>query len=118
MDGAQMLVQAQVDINKGRSLLGDDTSLSDIDAIVEKLQQGNEALVQTYERLVAEETDVKKSFDLLGFVSNKTGADFVQLADDMSTAAGGVQNLDAIQQKFFQEFYNGSEQSTAMIGQL
>jgi hypothetical protein len=118
MDGAQFLVAAQADINRGHSLLGSDTSLADIDAITEKLVQGSEHLIDTYSRLTVEQADVKAFFDMIGVQAGKTGADFVQLADDMATAAGGVQNLDKLQQAFFKEFYSPAEQASASLGAL
>lgn len=53
-EAAQMLLAAQVDIKKGMSLLGDNTSLVDISKIVSDLAQQNETLVQTYQRLQSE----------------------------------------------------------------
>lgn len=52
-DGAQFLVQAQVDINKGQTLLGvgADATLKATDAFVESMQAAGESLMQTYQRL-------------------------------------------------------------------
>lgn len=49
-----MLLQAQVDVKHGMSLLGDDKSLTDINKVVSELAQDNETLLQTYQRLQTE----------------------------------------------------------------
>jgi hypothetical protein len=115
--GTAMLLQAQADINKGKSLLGTDTSLADIDDVVEQLATANEKLFDTYERLVTETTTVQSNFDLMGVHSQLTGEAFVKLADSMAQAAGGIDNLNTLQQNYFKEFYNGGEQATATLAQ-
>ena len=79
--GTQMLVQAQVDINKGMSLLSNDSSLADISAVVQKLTVQGETLAQTYARLQAEQEDLTQTLSQLGMTTGKTGADFVTFAD-------------------------------------
>lgn len=104
-----MLLQAQVDVNHGMSLLGDDKSLTDINKVVSELAQDNETLLQTYQRLQAETQALQQSLDLTGANIGKTGADFVKFADAAASAAGGVQNLQSLMQTFAQAFYSADE---------
>jgi hypothetical protein len=95
-DAATMLVTAQVDVKKGMGLLGAaDTNLGDIGAEVQKLQQGSESLTQTYVRLQTEQQDLSMTLTEMGLSINKTGVDFLEFADSLTAAAGGLQNLNA-----------------------
>lgn len=111
MQGTQMLVQAQVDINKGQGLLGTtDTSLADITSVVQSLAQKNETLIQTYSRLQTETQDVSSILEKMGLVSNYTGEDFVKFADSLATAAGGINNLNSAWQSYYSAYYSSNEQ--------
>jgi len=88
--GTQMLVQAQIDINKGIGLLGDNSSLGDITKEVQKLQLENESLAQTYVRLQTEQQTFKAILDNLGLTTGKTGVDFLEFADKLATLSGGI----------------------------
>lgn len=79
--GTQMLVQAQIDINRGMSLLGSDSSLADITKVVQQLTVQGESLAQTYVRLQAEQESLSATLADLGMTTGKTGADFVTFAD-------------------------------------
>lgn len=109
LDASQFLLAAQVDIKHGQSLLGDDKSLVDINAVVGQLAQSNETLIQTYQRLQVETTTLQSTLDMMGVNLGKTGADFVKFADDAAQAAGGVDKLTALLQGFQAAYYSPKE---------
>ena len=90
LDGTSLLLSAQVDINKGIGLLGDNGSLADITKEVQKLQLQSESLSQTYSRLQTEQQTFKTILDTLGLTTGKTGADFLEFTDKLVTMAGGL----------------------------
>jgi len=112
---AQFLLQAQVDIQHGIGLLGDDHSLIDIGKVVSQLAQQNETLTQTYQRLQAETQGLQSTLDLMGIDIGKTGAEFVKFADAATNAAGGVQNLQTLLQGFQQAYYTADEIAKTQI---
>jgi hypothetical protein len=115
LTGTQFLVMAATDAQRGMSLLGSDTSLKDIDAVVEKLAVSGESLVQTYTRLQAETGDIKATLDELGLTTTKTGTDFVQFSDDMVKAAGGLQNLNTLWGDYYTNFFSDSERAAIKL---
>ncbi len=116
--GAQFLAQAESDISQGHSLIGGDTSLADIDKEVEKLAVSGESLIQTYARLGAEETDLSNTLALLGMSTEKTGTDFLEFADSLAQAAGGLQNLDALWSDYYSNYYSQAEQQANTLKAL
>jgi ribosome-binding protein aMBF1 (putative translation factor) len=109
MDGAQLLVAATTDIVHSQGLLGDGGTLSDTVDEVEKLQVTGETMVQTYGRLQAETQGFQQTLDLTGVSIGKTGAAFVEFADDVVTAAGGLDKAQALWTAFLQDFYSPQE---------
>jgi len=118
-DAADMMLAAQIDINRGMGLLGDaDKSVVDVGNTVKDYQQGNETLSQTYARLQGETQDLKSTLTELGLTVNKDGADFVQFADSMTQAAGGLNNLDSLWASYYQNYYSDSERSAQAMSTL
>lgn len=111
-DAANMLVAAQIDVNKGMGLLGtSDTALGDIASEVQSLQQSGETLVQTYVRLQTEQMDVSAALTELGLTTNNVGADFVTFADSLSSAAGGLSNLNSELSALYSAYVPASTQA-------
>jgi len=109
MDGANFLLAATTDITRGLNLLGDGGTLSDIADLVTSLQQGNEALVDAYQRLGAETEIVQQAIELTGVNLGKTGKAMVEFADDVASAAGGVNALGQLVQQFDQAYFSPAE---------
>lgn len=103
-DAAQTMLAATADIQSKHGLLGLNSTLADTLAEVQKLQQGDETLLQTYTRLQQETQGLRQLFDQLGFMAGKTGAQFVEFADGLSKVYGGVQNAIQALTTFFQEY--------------
>lgn len=116
-DGAAFLLSAQVDINKQKALW-EGANLTDTTAEVQSLQQGNETLADTYVRLQQQTTTMRTVFENIGVTLKQTGADFVGFVDDLSTAAGGLQNLTAEWQEYYSDFYSGAEQAATNFATL
>jgi hypothetical protein len=114
-DAAQFLLAAAVDIKHGQSLLGDDKSLISINALVNQLAQSGESLVQTYQRLQTETKALHDSLDMMGVTLSHTGAEFVKFADAAATAAGGVQNLQALLASYGKNYFSADEQGQQQI---
>ncbi len=109
MDGAQFLLAATVDLNKGKDLLGPGGTLTGIADVVTGLQQGNEKLLDTYARVVAENDLMTQALALTGVNIGKTGAEFVKFADATAQAAGGIDALSQLVQTFNQAYFSASE---------
>lgn len=103
-DAAQTMLAATVDIQSDHGLLGVNGTLKDTIAEVAKLQAGDESLLQTYARLQQETQGIKDTFDQLGIVTSKTGADFVEFADGLSKVYGSVQNAIQALNTLYQEY--------------
>lgn len=104
MAGAQFVLAATIDIQKGKGLLGDGATLEDTVAITQELAIGNEALTDTYARLAAETQLVEDAMQAMGVSIGKTGADLVRFADAFVQAAGGVQQAQQLWQQFFANY--------------
>jgi len=116
---ADMLVAAQVDINRGMGLLGSvDTDLGDIGNTVQALQKSGESLVQTYARLQTEQMDVKADLEGLGMTVNLAGADFVKFADTLTEAAGGIDKLNAELSQLYAMYVPANNQVNQSLGNL
>lgn len=114
--GSQILVAAQVDINRGMGLLGSsDSSLADIAGIVQTLAQSGESMIATYGRLQGEQADLTGTLIELGLTTGKTGVAFVTFADTLTKAAGGLQNLDKLWANYFKNFYSASERAAEQL---
>lgn len=117
-DIAQAAQEAQADLSKGIKLLGDNTTIGAVINEAIKLQGANESLAQTYARIAAQTQDVQKILEHLNVTTNKTGTDFVEFADNMAKAAGGLQALDQEVQKFISYYYSAAEQQQMQITDL
>lgn len=111
--GAQFLLAAQVDIIHGNGLLG--SSLEDTAKFVKAAAQGNETLIQTYARLQGATAVLQQAVDLMGVNLGKSREDFVTFAADIATAAGGLQQAQALWGDFFKNFYSSSEQAKMQL---
>jgi hypothetical protein len=117
-EAAQMLLAAQVDINHASGLLGADTGLADVAAIVNELSVQDETLIATYQRLQQESQTLRNALDLTGADIGKTGAEFVKFADAAARAAGGADALTQLTQTFAQAFYSAEELAVQNIKNL
>ncbi|MBR0346975.1 MAG: phage tail tape measure protein, partial [Rudaea sp.] len=112
-EAAKMLLQAQVDVKHGMSLLGESTSLTQINAVVSQLAASGETLIDAYTRLQSETQTFRSALDIIGVSIDKTGADFVRFADAAATAAGGVDKFKTLLDGFQSAFYSASELAKA-----
>jgi phage-related minor tail protein len=118
-DAATMLVAAQIDVNRGMSLLGDaDTDLADIADEVQSLQGNGESLTQTYVRLQGEVIDFNATMDELGLSTGKTGTALVDFVDDTVKAAGGLDKLAAKFNAYYNDYYSPEERQSNAKSQL
>jgi hypothetical protein len=116
LDGSEMLLAAQVDVNKGMGLLGSsDSSLADIASTVQSLEQSGESMLAAYQRLQAEQEDLTGTLTELGLSTGKTGVAFVTFADQLTQAAGGLTNLDTLWSDYYKNFYNAAQQSAGAL---
>jgi len=116
--GTQLLIAAQVDVNKGIGLLGDNSSLADITKEVQKLAVDGESLIQTYARLQTEQQSLQQILDNLGITSGKTGADFLEFADNLTKAAGGLSNLQSLWNDYYSNYYTDAEKAANTLKSL
>lgn len=110
-DLAQTAQAAQTDINRHMGLLGSDGTLADVLNEVVKLNVSGEALSATYARLEQETQTVKATIEGLGVKFTLTGTDLVEFADQLTAAAGGLQNLQAEWQGYYNYYYSASERA-------
>ena len=107
MQGAQFLVAAQADINRSQALLGED--LGELVTLVERNAMGNESLIDTYQRMAVSTQLLEQALSLAGVGIDLARAEFVQFATDITNAAGGIEQANALWSRFFAGFYGQLE---------
>jgi hypothetical protein len=112
--GAEFLSQAQLDISQGHGLAVGDT-LTQLTAFMQQMAGSGETLIQTYVRLSAETQDVQAILFNLGLDTGKTGEALVKFDDDMTKAAGSLDNLNTLWNDYYKEFYSASEQQAITV---
>lgn len=105
LDGASMLLAAQVDIVRGNALLNEKFSLADVAGLVTTNQGGEESLLQTYARLQQSTMIFEDALAILGQQLDLGRIEFVQFATDIAEAAGGVDASRQLWADYFGEFY-------------
>lgn len=118
LDGAQFLLAAQTAIVKGVGLLGDTGTLTETTNLVEELQQGGESLIETYSRLYQQSEALTSALDFMNVSLGMGREEFVRFADDIATAAGGLQQAQALWDAYFKSFYSSAEQQAAQLRTL
>jgi hypothetical protein len=117
-DLASATQSAQQDITKGFGLLGKDSNIADVIAEVIKLNNGSEALAQTYARLEQQTQTMLQTFKAMNIDLGIVGAAFVEFTDDMVKAAGSLQNLQALWDSYFKNYYSAAEQTGITLSNL
>jgi tape measure domain-containing protein len=102
--GAQFLLAASVDMEKGRALLGEDATLEATVALTQELSFSNESLIETYARLRAETQVFKDALRSIGVTLNLSGEEMVRFADEIAQAFGGVEQAQSEWQQFISNF--------------
>lgn len=106
--GAAFLVAAAVDMRNAKNILGDGT-LTEITDLIEDMQRGGEALADTYARVKADTQNFEMALDLMGKTIAGTREEFVRMAVDIETAAGGLEAANSLWNRFFEGFYSKQE---------
>ena len=114
-EGAQFLVLAAVDMKHGQQLLGDDSTLTAVTNIIEDLQKSGEKLAETYQRVKAETELLDQALKLSHVDLGKTREEIVRFADDIATAAGGLQQAQSLWESYFEVFYSADERAKVML---
>lgn len=93
-------------VQAGGDLFGVGESVTNVVGLLEEYQLANEALAQTYARLEQQTDTVQQILGLAGAETELTGAALVAFADDLTEAAGGIQNLGAQIDKALATFFD------------
>jgi hypothetical protein len=111
LDGAQFLLQAQQDIKNGRALLGDTATLTATTELAERLQKDGETLLQTYARLSGATAILDDAVAYIGVTFEKTREQFIEFADGIVEAAGGLQEAQELWSAYFDQFFTEAERA-------
>ncbi|AVP97900.1 hypothetical protein C7S18_12135 [Ahniella affigens] len=118
MEGAQFLLQAQEDVVKGRALLGQGGTLTQLTDLIEDLQRGEESLSETYVRVYRSASLLDEALRLSGVTLDRTREDVVRFAQSIVDAAGGLDRAQALWQSFFDGFYSQGERAINSVAQI
>lgn len=109
MDGAQFLVQATADIQRGNGLLGPKGSLTAVADLVDDLQYSGEGVSEAYARIAGSAALLDQALELTGVRLDRTREDVVRFGVSIAEAAGGLQGAAAAWGNLFQNFYGADE---------
>lgn len=106
MEGAQFLVVAQGDINKGNGLLRESGPmvLTRTTNLIEALQRGEETLTETYQRLIQNTALIEQTLGGFNFAFGRTREEFIEFGTDIVDAFGGLDNASAALSNFASVF--------------
>ena len=121
LDGTQLLLQAGADINAGVGLFD---TLKGVVTVITDMAEPGEALADAYSRVQGSVILLDDVFDTLGVAIDATRVEYVRLAADIATAAGGIPEARELWSNIFDNFYTEDElndirlnQSSELLGQ-
>lgn len=117
LDGAQFLLAAAVDIQRGVGLLGGAGSLPELADLIEDLAKPTETLVQTYGRVAAATQLLDQALLMSGVTVERARAEIVRFAVDIAEAAGGLDQAASLWQRYFEVAFTGEERLRAALTQ-
>jgi len=106
LDGAQLLLQAGVDINSGSGLFD---TLQQVTNVITDMQKPGESLVETYNRVQGSVLQLDEALSVIGLSFEMARENYVQFAADITDAAGGIQQAASLWQSYFETFYTEQE---------
>lgn len=115
--GAQFLLVAASDIRRGAGLLGEAGNLTDITNLIERMQRGEETLIQTYQRVATAAQLLEQALAMSGVTIDATREQLVRFAVDIADAAGGIERAQQLWTTFFERFYTDAERAAIQAEQ-
>ena len=106
LEGAQMLLQAGADITAGVGLFD---TLGEVVPVIQDLTEAGETLSQTYERVHGSVMLLDDALEIIGQSFKMARVEYVTLAADITTAAGGLQEASNLWRSYFETFYSEQE---------
>lgn len=105
--GSEFLVAASAAIQQRITIAGD--SLLATTELTEELAKPNEALGQTFARLVSNNQLLQSALDATGIVARNAGADFTRFSTAIVEDLGGIQNASQIIGNVVNSFFTEAE---------
>jgi tape measure domain-containing protein len=112
LDVAGALAQAQTLATSGQALLPDGTLTQTI-ALVERLRGEGETLSDAFTRAYASAEQLRQVQAQLGLQFGRTGEAFIELAANITQAAGGLDAAQALWSNYYASFYSETERAQA-----
>lgn len=117
LEGAQFLLIAQGDILNGFNLL-ENGSLTDITNLIEDMNKGGETLTDTYARVAGAFVTFDSALELMGVTLDKTRIEIIDMAVEISEAAGGLPAAQALWSSYFKNFFTEQELIVAQLDKV
>jgi len=95
--------------------LGLDVTFGQFLVLVDDLQRAGETAGATMQRLTGATRIFADALDFIGASVEQTGTDFIRFANDVATAAGGLENATALWDRYFGVFYTADERAQKML---
>ncbi len=114
LDAAQTAAAAQQLIAQGAGLLRTGDLLTTVN-LVNELKNEGESLTAAFARVYAGAQLLQQATQLMGVTFNKSEADFVRFATNVATAAGGLEQAQALWQGYFATFYSETERAALAL---
>lgn len=106
LDGSQLLLQAGADINAGNGLMA---TLGEVTEVITGMSGPGESLVETYQRVQGSVMLLDDAFEIIGQSFEGARTDYIQLAADITDAAGGLEQAASLWRSYFDTFYTEQE---------
>lgn len=106
LEGSRLLLVAGADIQSGIGLFD---SLGTVADVIEDMNRAGETLAETYQRVQGSVLLLDDALEIIGQSFDMARLDYVQLAADITDAAGGLEQAASLWQSYFETFYTEQE---------
>lgn len=117
LDGAQFLLAAVSDIQRGVGLLGDASTLPALADLIEDLQQPSETLAEAYTRVSGATALLDRALRLSGVTLDDTREAVIRFAVGIADAAGGLEQASRLWERYFEVAFTPLERLQAALAE-
>lgn len=115
LDAAQLMLAAQVAINQGVGLIGED--LGETVEVIQSLARAGEPLAEAFARAAGATALLEQALSLSGVALDRTRVELVTFAADIAESAGGLDAATALWRGYFDRFFDDNERAVAALEQ-
>lgn len=117
LDGAQFLLAAAVDIQRGVGLLGGPESLAGLVDLIEDIAGPTETLIAAYQRAAGATALLDRALQLSGVTLDDTREAVVRFAVGIAEAAGGLDQASRLWERYFEVAFTPLERLQAALAE-